>query len=153
MRLVYQYEWWVPLSAFLGGLVVTPIGWSLRERSARFGWGLVIAGPIAAVVLAPSLFRDRAAVGAEGFHIRTGVWGLTTVQDVQFGDLKQIRVSSSTSFTRTGRRTNYYLNCDKRNGESVKVPINSGVTEAAADAILVNASAHGVPLEDKTGGH
>ena len=150
-ELVYQYELWVPLAAILAGLIATPIGWLLRERSVRFGWGLVVIGPIATAVVAPSLFQDRVAVSEQGFHIRTGIWGLTSVHSVQFDDVKEIRISAETTLGRRGRHTNYYLNCDHKSGGSSKVPINNAVCEAAAGAILMEAAVHEIPVRDTTG--
>jgi hypothetical protein len=150
-ELVYQYEFWVPLAALAIGAVATPIGWILRERSARFGWSLVVLGPIAMVLVAPSLFCECAHVSEQGFHIRTGIWGLTSVHALQFADIKQIRVSSETTFGRRGRRTSYYLHCDKKAGGSSKVSISNGVSEASALAILEQADARGIPILDQTG--
>jgi hypothetical protein len=151
-ELVYRYEYWVPLAAFAAGFVATPIGWILRDRSTRFGWSLVVLGPIATVLVAPSLFREYALVSERGFHIQTGIWGLTSVHALQFADIGQIRISSETSFGRRGRRTSHYLNCDKKAGGSSKVSISNGVSEACALAILEQAASLGIPILDDTRG-
>src|SRR4051812_31968397 len=74
---IFQYETWVPLSVLLAGLVAIPMGLGVRKKNNWLGWTIVVAGPIAAIVFAPSLFRDRVTVSNERFHVRTGIWGLT----------------------------------------------------------------------------
>lgn len=150
-RQVFQYELWVPLVTVLGGLLAIPVGLVLRGRVARLGWGLLIAGPLLTLVFAPSLFRERVSVGQEGFEVRSGIWGLTATHAIAFADVQEIRITSETTRSRSGRRTSYYLNCDLKNGGSSKVSINNAVTEAAADTILRQASAHRIPIHDATG--
>jgi hypothetical protein len=123
---VFTYEAWVPLSVLLGGIVAAPAGWFLRGASARFGWALLVMGPVAAVFFAPSLFRDRAAVDDNLFTLRSGIWGLTAVHEVEIDDLKQIRIISEVSRGRRGsKRTNYYLLCERNDGTTAKVPMNN----------------------------
>jgi hypothetical protein len=150
---VYQYELWVPLTVLVVGLAAIPIGLWLRKWTARLGWGLVVAGPVAALFFAPSLFRDRVVVSRERFHVQTGIWGLTAVHSLEFADIKEIRITAETTTSRGGKRTNYFLNCDKKSGGSNKVSVNNAVTDAAATAILQEAQAHGIPIRDETGGN
>lgn len=147
----FEYELWVPLSVLFGGLAAAPIGWVMRENAGRIAWALLIGGPIAALLFAPSLACDQVVVGKERFHVRTGIWGLTAVHDVEFSQIRQIRITAETSTSRRGRRTSYYLNCDTASGTE-KVGINNAVTEAAAPAILAEATDRGIPILDQTGG-
>jgi hypothetical protein len=149
---VYQYEYWVPLTTLVLGLAAIPAGWFLRQKNGRFGWGLLILGPVAAIFFAPSLFRDRVTVGPDGFHVRTGIWGLTAVHEVVFADITQIRITAEKVSTRRGQKTNYFMNCDAKSGGSSKVPINNAVTEEAADAILQQATDHDIPILDHRNG-
>src|SRR5689334_3841920 len=113
---IFQYELWVPLSVLFAGILAMPIGYALRERTARMGWSMVVLGPLAAMFLAPSLFRDRVTVSSNRFHIQTGIWGLTSVHTVNFADIKQIHVTSEKVVRRRGLRNDYYLNCQKKSG-------------------------------------
>jgi hypothetical protein len=70
---------------------------------------------------------------------------------LQFADIREIRITSESQTSRSGKRTNYYLNCDKKTGGSSKVGVNNAVTEAAAETILREAKAHGIPIRDETG--
>ena len=142
----FRYETWVPPSVLLAGIAAAPLGWQLRKRSARFGWGLVIAGPLAAFVLAPSLFRDRVTLADDGFHVRTGLWGLSAVHDVKFDEVRTLRIISETTTNRRGRKTNYFFLCEMKHGGSVKVPVNNEVSKAAAEPILRRVAARRIPI-------
>lgn len=148
---VFTYETWVPLSVLLGGLAAAPAGWFLRKSSARFGWALLLLGPVAAIFFAPSLFRDRAEVDETSLFIRTGIWGLTAVHEVPFDTLEQVRIVSEETRGRRGRkRTNYFMLCEQNNGNTAKVPINNAVSEAAAPEFLKRVSELGIPVTDET---
>lgn len=147
----FTYELWVPLSALVVGIVAAPAGWFLRKTSQRFGWGLLIIGPLAAIFLAPSLFRDRAVVDDSGFSLRTGIWGLTAVHEVRFEELQRVRIISEEVTGRRGsKRTEYFLLCERKDGTTAKVPVNNKVAQAAAPHFLKRVSDHGIPIADET---
>lgn len=148
---VFQYELWLPVIVLLAGVVASPAGWMLRKRSARLGWILMIGGPVAALLFAPSLYRDRVTVSDEGFHVRTGIWGLTAVHDVRFSQVRSITITAEETVGRRGRKkiTHYFV-CDLKVGGQAKVPINNGVTEAAGESILAHAAAQNIPIIDQT---
>lgn len=147
----FTYEWWVPLTVLFGGLVAAPAGWFLRNLSARIGWGLLIAGPIAAIFFAPSLFRDRVVVDDSRFSVRTGIWGFTAVHEVKYDDLKQVRITFEETRGRRGsKRKNYYLVCERKDGSSAKVSVNNDVALAAAPAFLKKVSDRNIPIVDET---
>ena len=87
----FSYELWVPLSVLLVGILATAAGWKLRDTSARFGWGLVVMGPCAVFLFAPSLLREQVIVDDTGLYTRSGIWGLTAVRDVKYEDLQLVR--------------------------------------------------------------
>ena len=104
----FTYELWLPLSVFLGGVLAAPAGLFLRNSSSRFGWGLLLGGPIAALFFAPSLFRDRVVVSDTSLSIRSGIWGLTALHEVKYDDLRGVRIISEQVTGRRGsKRTNY----------------------------------------------
>lgn len=145
-------ELWVPLVTLLGGIVGAPVGWSLREKSARLGWGLLILSPIVVIGFVPSLFLDRAVVDDTHFSLRTGIWGLTAVHDVKFADLNRVRLVSEESRGRRGsKRTNYYLVCERKDGTSAKLPLGNQVAETAAPHLISRARALNIPVIDETG--
>jgi hypothetical protein len=145
----FTYEWWVPLSVLLAGIVAAPAGWVLRNSSERLGWALLILAPIAAIFFAPSLFRDRAMVDDSGFSVRTGIWGLTAVHEVKFDDLKQVRlISEEVTGRRGAKHTNFYLLCERKDGTSAKVPLNNTVSEAAAPHFVQRLADHGIPIAE-----
>ncbi|MBI3861172.1 MAG: hypothetical protein HY290_04685, partial [Planctomycetia bacterium] len=130
-------ELWVPLVTLLGGIVAAPIGWYLREKTARIGWGLLILSPVVVIGFVPSLFLDRAVVDDAHFSLRTGIWGLTAVHDVKFSELSRVRLISEESRGRRGsKRTNYYLLCERKDGTSAKVPLGNKVAETAAPHLI-----------------
>ncbi|MES2794184.1 MAG: hypothetical protein V4719_31515 [Planctomycetota bacterium] len=148
---IYTYELWVPLSTLLAGIVAIPAGWFLREKSSRFGWGLLIFGPIAAIFFAPSLFRERATVDDSGFTLRSGIWGMTAVHEVKFAELQKVRITSEETRGRRGaKRTNYYFLCECRNGTSAKVPMNNEVVKAAGPYFVTKLAELKIPIVDET---
>ena len=152
-RHVFQYELWVPLVVLRAGIAGGAGGFFLRKVNGRLGWSLLILGPLAAIVFAPSIFLERSVVGKDGFEKNTGFWGTTVVPPVKYADLIGIRMTSETRRTRRGgKSTSFYLNCDSKTGGSTKVSINNEVTKAAAKVILKEAMDHGIPFRDKTGG-
>ncbi len=145
----YRYEYWVPGAVGLAGLVATPAGWLLRPRNAKFGWTLLILGPLALLLIMPSMLFDRLTVNNQGFHLRTGFFG-STVVDVDFDQVSAVRQTVETS---TGRRktTNYYLLFDKKTGgEPAKISLGNELVKAAATAILQRVATRGVPIVDQT---
>jgi hypothetical protein len=145
---VFTYELWVPVSVLLAGIVAVPVGWVLRGWWARLGWGMLIMGPIAAIVVAPSLLRDRIAVDDHGFTMRTGIWGLTSVHEVSFENLRRVRAVAEKGTGRGADYTHHFLMCEMKDGGLAKVPVNNSVSETAAPHILKALEQHGIPVVD-----
>lgn len=147
----FTYELWAPFSVLLGGLAMVPVGWIVRPRSARIGWILIILGTLGAVLMGPSMLRDRAVVDEQHFSLRTGIWGLTAVHDVPYDHLTRVRYIMEETRGRRGRKNqNYYLVCERNDGAPSKVPLGSPVAEAAAPQFLDHVIAHGIPVVDET---
>ncbi len=49
---IYRFAWWVGPAVIVGGILAVPLGWLLRKRIARWGFGLMIMGPVALVFIA-----------------------------------------------------------------------------------------------------
>ncbi|HJT31501.1 MAG TPA: hypothetical protein VJ783_05575 [Pirellulales bacterium] len=147
---VFQYQLWAPLALAVAGIAAAPIGWFLRERSTRFGWGLLVLGPIFALALAPSLYLERVTVGGDGFHVRSGIWGSTAVFDVDFNQLRSLRFITQTRTTRRGRRTEEVMVCGLTTGGETRIALNNDVKRAAVKAIVQQAAARGIQVVDET---
>lgn len=149
----FTYEWWIPSVILLGGLVAIPVGLVLRRSTSRFGWALLIGGPIAALGVAPSLFLDRSVVDDQHFSVRSGIWGMTAVHDVVYDKLANVRYIVEESTGRRGRTNySYYLVCTNRDGTTAKIPMGNHCAEAAAVEFLKQAAALNVPIHDETHG-
>ncbi len=150
---VIQFALWVPAAICLGGIAAGAAGFFVRKVNSRFGWALLIMGPIAALGFAPSMMFERAAVGKDAFDFRTGIYGQTVVPTVRFDDLRDIRITAETTRTRRGgTNTSHSLMCDMKSGETVKVPFNNDVARKAVELVLREATARKIPIVDQTGG-
>ena len=144
---VFAYELWVSASVLFGGLVAAPLGWFLRTVSERFGWALLILGPIAALFFAPSLFLERAVLDDNSNSVRSGIWGMTAVHQVRFQDLRQIRlVAEQVRGRRRRMRIQHYLMCERNDGTSEKIPVSNDVSKVGASEFLAKASERGVTV-------
>ncbi|WP_428307356.1 hypothetical protein [Lacipirellula sp.] len=148
---VFQNELWVPIVTFLGGIAACVGGWFVKSHSERFGWAMIILGPIAAIGFAPSLYLDRAAVDDSGFSLRAGIWGMTAVHDVKYDSLRQIHLTKEESYGRRGKKVSYYMVCDRTSGEPAKISLGNQCAEAAAPLFLDAAQARGIPITNETG--
>lgn len=107
----------------VGGVIAAVAGWFLREITARFGWALLVLGPLGAILGAPSFFRDRVVVDDSKFSMRSGIWGLTSTHEVVYADLQRVRATSEESVGRRGRRkTNYFCSANERTARPRKFP-------------------------------
>src|SRR5687767_698684 len=80
----FHYEWWLPLGILLAGMLCVPIGLAVRKRWRQIGWGLMIGGPIVAVLFATLLFTERVLVHERGFEFNTSIFGVTARSRVAF---------------------------------------------------------------------
>jgi MFS family permease len=147
----FTYGLWVPASLLVGGLAATVAGWFLRQ-SGRWGWILMIGGPIAAIGFAPTMLLDRTVLDEQGIHVTSGIWGMTAKHDVAFADLANVRQIAEESRGRRGRKqTNFFLVCERKDGTSAKLPLGNNLVHAAGRHFLDMASSHGIPYQDDTG--
>ena len=149
-RTVFEYESWVPAGALLGCIVAVVVGWLFRKRFERYAWGLVVAGVGVGVVVPPSLWRDRATIDADGFSLRTGIWGLTSVHQVRFEQVQAIRVVTKSSRVR-GKRFDYYLQCQGQAVVLAEVPVNNHLARAWGRHIRKAAAARGIEVVSAPG--
>src|SRR5688572_16644784 len=81
---IFTIDLWVSGLILIIGLVAAPAGWFLREWQDRFAWCLMIAGPIMALGVAPSLYLNKTTVSADEIKVRSGVWGMTGNYHVKY---------------------------------------------------------------------
>jgi hypothetical protein len=147
-----QYELWVPILMILGGLVLVPLGWVVRPKNSRFGWALLILGPVLALGFGPTFFTDKVTINDSSLHVRTGFWAAPTDVAVKFDDVRSLRLTSETRRTRRGgRTTNHYFNFDMKSGPSQKVQFDTKLMSAARDRVLAELEKRDVPVVDMTG--
>ncbi|BBO36572.1 hypothetical protein [Lacipirellula parvula] len=150
---VFQNELWVPIVTFLGGVAAAVGGWFVKAHSDRFGWTMIILGPIAALGLAPALFLDRVAIDDSGMSAKVGIWVFSAPLEVKYDNLAQVRLIKEETTGRRGRKNvNYSMLCEKKSGgEPTKVPLGNHVIEAAAPAFLEAVQQRGIPIINETG--
>lgn len=145
----YTFSWWVPVVTFVGGLVLLPAGWALRKT--RFGWMMLVAGPLLLVVFGPGTVTDHVTVNDDQFTLHTGFWFSPTHFDVRFDDIQRIELTSETRRGRRGRKTtSYFIDCHNKSGGMDHVPIGTLMEEAVV-AVLDKAHARSIPIADLRG--
>ncbi|MFK7820508.1 MAG: hypothetical protein AB8G99_17440 [Planctomycetaceae bacterium] len=143
---VFTYELWVPATVFLGGLFAVPVGWKVRKKIRKLSVCMILAGLIACIAIAPSLYCDKATVDEDQFSLRTGLWGKTSSHQVRYDTLSQVRFVTETKRGRRGRKsTSDFLVCEKKDGTVVKIPASSTLSKAALPAVIERFAAAGVP--------
>jgi hypothetical protein len=151
---IYKYELWIPAAIFAGGIAAVPIGWMLRNKSARFGWGLLILGPVAALVFAPGLWLDKVTINDKQFTLRTGMWFMPTEHVVNLDNVGTIEHVTEETRGRRGRKNiNHYLIFHPRTGAAgEKVPYGDLMQDKAIDKVIQIAVKRGINLVDNTPG-
>ncbi len=140
-----HYDWWLPIGILVAGILFVPMGWVAKEHSARFGWGLIIAGPILALVFGPSMLLERVLVRDNGFDVHSGIWGMTAKQTVDFDSVKSCRIVEEDTGGRRSRRIEVLL-FDRDSGPAARLPLNNDVKIEARKEILLRASQLGIPV-------
>ena len=97
------------------------------------------------ILIAPQLFREQLTISDAGFEVRSGIWGLTANQSVQFDGLKQIRIAVEETGGRRSRQIEV-LYCDRDAAEPARLPLNNDVKIEGAKVIVLRASACGIPI-------
>lgn len=141
----FHFEWWVPIVVLIAGIAFVPIGIAVRSYSSRTGWGLTILGPIAALGFAPSLFMEQVLVHDRGFDVRSGIWGMTANQNVDFDSVTSVRLAQEETGGRRSRQIEV-LYFDKKSGESARFPLNNDLKIEAAKEIITRAGSLGIQM-------
>jgi hypothetical protein len=118
---------------------------ALWKTSGRLALLLVVAGPAAALVFAPSLLFENVFVDGRGCKITSGFWGMTANLEIEFDSVKSIRIAQEETGGRHSRRIDV-LYFEMRSGQVARFPLNNDVKTEAGKEIVVRAGQRGIPL-------
>ncbi len=141
------YQWWIPIGVFVVGLACVPVGLKVRNQAGPVGWGLIFLGPLAALMFAPALFFEHAVVNDKGFQIRSGFFGRTAAQDLDFDSIKAIRIGTEETRGRNSRWIEV-LYFELNRGMMSHFPLNNDVKIEAGKEIIVRAMQRGIPVSE-----
>jgi hypothetical protein len=154
----FHYRWWIPLGILVAGAAAIPLGLLVRKLafsegivgglSSRVGWTLLIAGPLAAFVFAPSFLFTSVTVTDNGFASRGGFFGMTAKKDVSFKGLRQIQIVEEATEGRYSRIIETLV-FDRNSGEPERFPLNNDVCIEAAKEIVKRAAAQRILIVDR----
>jgi hypothetical protein len=143
-----RYSWWVPIAILAAGIVCIPIGIAMRKNQALIAWGLMILGPIAALLFGPSMLLERINVTDRGFDVHSGILGMTANQDIAFDGVAMIRIGQEETGGSNSRLIDV-LYFDMKNGGSGRFPLNNDVKIEAGKEIVARAMMRGIAVVDK----
>lgn len=147
----YANELWVPLSLFFGGVAGAVGGWFLRKKTDRVAWAMIIGGTLA-VLASPATYLDRVIVSDSAMNVRVGLWVFSDPIEVEYENLRDVRLIVEESRGRRGRKNHsYFLMCSQKDGETVKIPVNNDVAEAAVQLFVDRISELGIPFVNVAG--
>jgi hypothetical protein len=142
---LYHFAWWLGPAVIAAGILAVPIGWFVRKQNGRWGFVLMVMGPVLLIIAAPAMYSDRVLIDEEHFETRYGFWFSPTVQNIRFDDLQAIRYVAVRA--RRGR-TNYELRCTRKSGGEATVHAGDLVKNAVPE-ILTRAKAKGIVVLDQ----
>jgi hypothetical protein len=139
---VYKFAWWVGLLVILGGLVAVPLGLAIRNWSGRWGFALIVMGPVLLIFFAPVMYLDRVVVDSTHFEVRYGFWFAPTKHNIRFDDVREMRYVAT-----RGRknRIQYELVCAMKGGDTRTVSAGDLVINAVPE-ILRRAEEKQIPV-------
>ena len=142
----YGFETWIMLATAVGGVVAAPVGWLLRKRSTRLGYGLLILGPLAVFFLVPVMWTDRVIVDSNHFERSSAMPGSNN-QSIRFDDVLAMHYHSAVE--RSGRRSSrkYYLDVTRKDGPVQTITLGTLLQEAIKE-ILGRSVAHGIKVSE-----
>ena len=141
---IYRFAWWIGPAVIVGTILSVPIGWVLRKAIPKWGFGLMILGPVLLVLVAPAMYSDYVLIDDEHFEARYGFWFSPSVQSLRFRDLRKIQYVGVPG---SRGRTNYEMHCVTTTGQTTVVPAGDLVRQTVPE-ILTRAKARGVFVVD-----
>lgn len=146
-----KFETWVPVSVIFAGIAAFAAGLFLRTRNGRFGWVLLILGPLAAILMGPGMFNDKVTVNPRHFTLQVGFWFAPNIHDVTYADIGNIKIIMEETRGARGRRNkSYYLLCHMKSGADKKVPMGELMKSGGAEQVIEQAQKLGIAVTDDT---
>jgi hypothetical protein len=143
---IYRFVWWLGPVIIAAGLLGIPLGWLLRKWSPRWGFVLMVMGPVLLLIIAPAMYSDYVVIDDEHFEAQYGFWFAPSVHNLRFGDLREIRYVAVPG----SRGSTYYeLRCLSKTGRETVVDAGDLVRNTVPE-ILTRARARGVLVMDQT---
>ncbi|HEY7315448.1 MAG TPA: hypothetical protein VH643_39325 [Gemmataceae bacterium] len=144
---VYTFFLWILIVAVLSGLALVAIGFFTRKKAPRWrAYVVMVFGVLVIVIVVPMMRLDRVEVDDEHFVSTHGLPWNRVRHDVRFDQLREIRVETTVTKSRTGgTRKNYALLCQSKSGATEKVPVGN-LLEHAVGQIFVIARQKGVQV-------
>jgi cytochrome c oxidase subunit IV len=133
------------LVLLIGGALL-PIGFFVKKAYDRLGWGMMIVGPLLALVVALIMWFEHVKVTDQRIIVRSGVFGNTAAQDIPLERVKVIRITEERSGSGRNSRMIDVLYFSGDGGDIAVLPLNNDVKSTAARAILDRANARGVAI-------
>jgi hypothetical protein len=118
---------------------------ALWKKSGRLALALVVVGPGAALALAPSLFFESVYVDGRGCKVASGIWGMTANLDIEFDQMKSIRIAHEETGGRHSRLIEV-LYFEMRSGQVARFPLNNELKTEAGKEIVARAARRGITV-------
>jgi hypothetical protein len=161
--ITYTYEWWIVGVTLLGSVSATVAGWCLLQLGRfslaslvfgvkRTGFGLLIGGPVLALMILPTVFTHYLTVDDDHFEVRHSWWWSPARHNLRFDQLQAIGVFRG--FVKDGEASESYLDCVSHAGKHEHVELDPLVLRALPN-LLKRAEQRGVkvvtlePLDDR----
>jgi hypothetical protein len=95
---------------------------------------------------------ESTTVDPDGFHVKTGIWGMTAEHQVRYDDLQNVHLTKEEGRGRRGRKTTkYYMVCRRKDGSQAKVPLGNSLVEKALIQIFTGMAAHHIDVVNEAG--
>jgi hypothetical protein len=139
---VYACTAWALILSIAAGVIAVPAGiWVARTYPdySPVGWTMATAGPLAVVLLGPTLAQEHVLVDARHFEYHGGVWFARKHHVVGYDEMARLRRVKE---ERKGAR----MLIEKKSGAVEDLPLGDLMRRAAPE-IVERARKRGVPTE------
>ncbi len=138
-KLTVKFATWVPIAVILGGIAAGVGGFFLKRYNTKYGWTLLVLGPVMAVIVGPGMLKDHLIVDDDHFELETGFWFMPTKHSIRFDEIRSIEIKEEPN----GKSTKVTMYCRKNNNEMVAVPVGDLMKQGALDRIVQRAKSKG----------
>lgn len=148
---VHCYESWVGFAGVAVGIGASIFGWFIKSSAGFRGWLFFIMAMAGTVMFSPFGFFDHVTVSPDRLQVQWGFWTFPTKHDIPFDNVNSVALTESSSVSRRGRRTNYRLEFQLKDGKKESLTATNTLMEAAADDLTQQLAARGIMINDLTG--